>query len=135
MSYVSFLVTFENRGTEYFTIDLYSGLRHFDVRVGRDGHGAFIDEYGSDVIRGFNLYPQRRVTATLYVAATAAKLKQLDIQVSPDIDGDPAFGYVWVGGLGVHEGSTRLGRRASTAQPSVANEVEQFLKQSAPDDA
>ncbi|MFE0042366.1 hypothetical protein [Streptomyces albireticuli] len=135
LTYVSFLVSFENRGSEYFAIDLHSHPYHYDVRVGRDGHGAFVDERASDHIRGFNLYPQRRVTATLYVAAPAAKLKQLDIQISPRIDGETAFGYVWVGGLGVHEGSTRLGSRPSAAQPSVAKEVERFLKESASDDA
>ncbi|MFE5562160.1 hypothetical protein [Streptomyces sp. NPDC056544] len=135
LTYASFQVTFENRGSEYFSIGLSSHPYHYDVRVGPDGHSAFIDESGSDRIRDFNLYPQRRVTATLYLAAPAAKLKQLDIQVSPSIDGESAFGYVWVGGLGVHEGSTRLGTRASTAEPGVANEVERFLKATASDDA
>ncbi|WP_308296751.1 hypothetical protein [Streptomyces sp. ISL-44] len=135
LTYVSFQVTFENRGSEYFSIGLSSHPYHYEVRVGPDGHSAFIDESGSDRIRDFNLYPQRRVTATLYLAAPPTKLKQLDIQVSPYIDGESSFGYVWVGGLGVHEGSTRLGSRASTAEPGVANEVERFLKATASDDA
>ncbi|MGW3147814.1 hypothetical protein ACWDG1_24720 [Streptomyces sp. NPDC001177] len=135
LKYVSFRVTFENRGGEHFEIDLHSHPHHFDVRVGRDGRGAFVDRYSADPIHGFNLYPQRRVTATLYIAATAAELKRLDIQVSAGIDGESSFGYVWVGGLGVHEGSTGLGPRASNAKPSVASEVEQFLKQVAADDA
>lgn len=135
LTYVSVQVTFENRGSEYYGIDMRSHPYHYDVRVGRDGHGAFVDETGSDHIRNFNLYPQRRVTATLYFAAPAAKLKRLDIQISPSVDGESAFGYIWVGGLGVHEGSTRLGSRPSTAEPSVANEVERFLKEKASDDA
>lgn len=135
LTYVSFQVTFENRGTEYYQIDLHDHPRHFDVRVGRDGHGAFVDEYGSDCIKEYNLYPQRRATAVIYAAAPAAKLKQIDIKISPEIDDERAFGYVWVGGLGVHEGSTRTTPRASTAKPGVANEVEQFLKEATPGDA
>lgn len=134
LTYVSFEVTFENRGSEFFSIDLRSHPAHYDVRVGRDGHGVFVDEYGGDGIRDFNLYPQRRVTATLYVAAAAAKLKQMDIQISAAIDSEPSFGYVWVGGLGVHEGSTRAESRASTSRSGVANEVERFLQDSAPED-
>ncbi|MFD9903292.1 hypothetical protein [Streptomyces sp. NPDC059063] len=128
LTYVAFDVTFENRGAEYFSVDLHDHPRHFDVRVGRDGHGAFVDEYGSAGIRDFNLYPQRRVTAVLYAAAPAAKLKQLDIQISPRIDDEPVFGYVWVGALGLHEGSTRTSTRASTAKTGVASEVERFLQ-------
>ncbi|MFK4148896.1 hypothetical protein [Streptomyces sp. NPDC004065] len=134
LTYVSFQVTFENRGSEYLGIDLHRHPDHYDVRVGRNGHAAFVDRHGSDLIEDFNLYPQRRVTATVYIAAPAARLQQLDIQISPNIDDQPAFGYVWVGGLGVHEGSTRLGSRPSTAKPSVANEVERFLKEAASDD-
>ncbi|MDF3139973.1 MULTISPECIES: hypothetical protein [unclassified Streptomyces] len=134
LTYVVFQVTFENRSSTHFSIDLYEHLRHVEVRVGRDGHGAFVDERGSDGIRDFNLYPQRRATATIYVAAPAARLKQMDIQISPEIDGEPAFGYVWVGGLGVHEGSTSAGSRASTAESGVAREVERFLQDSAPND-
>ncbi|MBQ0975752.1 hypothetical protein KBZ00_32300 [Streptomyces sp. RK31] len=128
LTYVSFQVTFENRGSEYYGIDFRDHPKHVDVRVGRDGHEAFVDIYGSSRIREFNLYPHRRVTAVIYAAATPAKLKQIDIQICPEIDDDTIFGYHWVGGLGVHEGSTRTSRRASTAEPSVANEVEQFLK-------
>ncbi|MFE2928084.1 hypothetical protein [Streptomyces goshikiensis] len=135
LTYVSFQVTFENRGSEYFSISLSSHPYHYEVRVGAGGHGAFIDEGGSDRIRDFNLYPQRRVTATLYLAAPPTQLKQLDIQISPYIDGESSFGYVWVGGLGVHEGSTHLGSRASTAEPGVANEVERFLKATTSDES
>ncbi len=132
LTYVAFDVTFENRGRAFVTIDLHDHPWHYDVRVGRDGHGAFVDEYGSVVIRDFNLYPQRRVTATLYAAAPVAKLNQVDVQISPRIDGEPSFGYVWVGGLGVHEASTRVGARASTAKAGVASEVERFLQENAP---
>ncbi|MFH8657990.1 hypothetical protein [Streptomyces afghaniensis] len=135
LTYVSFEVTYENRGTKHHEIDLDRRPQHVDVRVGRDGHAAFIDIHSSDVIEEYNLFPQRRVTAVIYAAASAAKLKQIDIQISPSIDDDPTFGYHWVGGLGVHEGSTRAGSRASTAKPSVANQVEQFLKGTAPDGA
>lgn len=134
LTYVSFHVTFENRGTEYYEIDLRNHPQHLDVRVGPDGHAAFVDIYGSERIQGYNLYPQRRVTAVIYAAAPAAQLKQLDIQISPEIDDNSAFGYVWVGGLGVHEGSTHTSPRASTAKPSVVNEVEQFLKDATPGD-
>jgi hypothetical protein len=41
LTYVSFQVTVENRAQEYFTIELER--RHIDVRVGRDGHAAFLD--------------------------------------------------------------------------------------------
>lgn len=133
LTYVSFQVTYENRGAEYYGIDFRKHPEHVDVRVGRDGHAAFVDIYGSDRIRDYNLYPQRRVTAVIYAAAPAAKLKQMDIQISPQIDDESTFGYLWVGGLGVHEGSTRASSRASTAKPSVANEVEQFLKGTAAD--
>ncbi|MGX1882660.1 hypothetical protein [Streptomyces sp. NPDC055287] len=134
LTYVSFHVTFENRGATFFSIDLNSHPDHYEVRVGRDGHGAFVDEYGADSIRDFNLYPQRRVTATLYVAASAAKLKQMSIQIGPKIDEEPSFGYVWVGGLGVHEGSTSAGSRTSTARSGVASEVERFLQDSTSED-
>ncbi|MFF2025089.1 hypothetical protein ACFVW2_25195 [Streptomyces sp. NPDC058171] len=134
LTYISFQVTFENRGSTYFPLDLYDHPRHFEVRTGRDGHGAFVDEYGSSGIQGFNLYPQRRATATIYAAAPTAQLKKLDIQVSPEIDGTEAFGYVWVGGLGIHEGSTGVNSRASTAESGVAREVERFLEGTAPGD-
>ncbi|MFD5445966.1 hypothetical protein [Streptomyces tendae] len=134
LTYVTFQVTFENRGVEHYNIELRDHPKHVDVRVGRDGHAAFFDEYGSARIRDYNLYPQRRATAVLYAAAPAAKLKQIDIQISPTIDGQDAFGYLWVGGLGVHEGSTRASARASTAKPSVANQVEDFLRGAAPED-
>ncbi|MFF8882080.1 hypothetical protein [Streptomyces flaveolus] len=133
--YVSFQVTFENRGKEFYNIDLRRYPGDFQVRVGSDGHAAFVDRYGSDLIEDYNLYPPRRATAVIYAAATPARLKQIDIQISPDIDGQTAFGYHWVGGLGIHEGSTRASARASTAKPSVANQVEQFLKDAAPGDA
>ncbi|MBJ3809884.1 hypothetical protein [Streptomyces flavofungini] len=133
LTYVAFDVTLDNRGSTYFSIDLHDHPRHYDVRVGRDGHGAFVDEFGGAVIRDFNLYPQRRVTATLYAAAPASKLKQLDIQISPAVDDEPAFGYVWSGGLGVHEGSTRTDGRASSAKTGVASEVERFLQDSSGD--
>ncbi|OEJ42364.1 hypothetical protein AR457_22240 [Streptomyces agglomeratus] len=134
LTYVSFQVTFENRASTFFSVDLHGHPEHYDVRVGRNGNGAFVDEYAADGIRDFNLYPQRRVTATLYVAAPAPKLKQLDIQISPKIDEEPSFGYVWVGALGVHEGSTSAGPRTSTAKSGVASEVERFLKGTTSDD-
>ncbi|MFF8394801.1 hypothetical protein [Streptomyces sp. NPDC016172] len=134
LTYVSFQVTYENRGTDHYGIDLSRHPEHVEVRVGRDGHAAFVDIYGSDRIRDYNLYPQRRATAVIYAAAPAAKLKQIDIQISPEIDEESTFGYLWVGGLGVHEGSTRSSARASKAKPSVANEVEEFLKGTAADD-
>ncbi|WP_239105911.1 hypothetical protein [Streptomyces rubrogriseus] len=134
LTYVSFQVTFENRGSEYYSIDLSEHPEHFEVRAGRDGHEAFVDVYGSSRIKKYNLYPQRRVTAVVYAAATPAMLKQIDIQIAPEIDEDAVFGYHWVGGLGVHEGSTRTTSRASTAKPSVANEVDQFLKGAASDE-
>ncbi|MFG2276841.1 hypothetical protein ACGFNY_44675 [Streptomyces chartreusis] len=133
LTYVSFQVTYENRGTEHYGIDLSQHPEHVDVRVGRDGHAAFVDIYGSQRIRGYNLYPQRRVTAVIYAAAPAGKLKQIDSQISPEIDDEATFGYLWVGGLGVHEGSTRASNQASTAKPSVVNQVEQFLKGTAAD--
>ncbi|MFB8142541.1 hypothetical protein [Streptomyces parvus] len=132
LTYVSFQVTFENRRSTHLSIDLCEHPRHFDVRVGRDGHGAFVDEYGSSDIRGFNLYPQRRATATIYAAAPPAQLRQLDIQISPEVDGEQAFGYVWVGGLGIHEGSTGRNSRASAADSGMAREVERFLEETAP---
>ncbi|GGX19925.1 hypothetical protein [Streptomyces chryseus] len=134
MTYVRFHVTFENRGATFFSIDFHSHPEHYEVRVGREGHGAFVDEYAADRIRDFTLYPQRRVTATLYAAAPAARLKDLSIQVGPKIDEEPSFGYVWVGGLGVHEGSTGAGPRTSTARSGVASEVERFLQDSASED-
>lgn len=70
LTYVSSQVTFENRRSTQLSIDLCGHPRHSDVRVGRDGHGAFVDEYGSSDIRGFNLYPQRRATATVYAASS-----------------------------------------------------------------
>ncbi|MER6853747.1 hypothetical protein AB0A81_39640 [Streptomyces flaveolus] len=135
LTYVSFQVTFENRGKEFYNIDMRRHPGDFQVRVGADGHAAFFDEYASKLIVDYNLYPPRRATAVIYVAATPARLKQIDIQISPDIDDQAAFGYHWVGGLGIHEGSTRAGARASTAKPSVVNQVEQFLKDTAPGDA
>lgn len=134
LTYVSFQVTYENRGTEVHSIDLSRHPKHVDVRVGRDGHAAFVDIDGSERIRGYNLYPQRRVTAVIYAAASAGKLKQVDVQISPEIDDESTFGYLWVGGLGVHENSARASTRASTASRSVAGEVEQFLKGTAADD-
>ncbi|GAA1436475.1 hypothetical protein GCM10009601_63790 [Streptomyces thermospinosisporus] len=71
--------------------------------------------YGSGRIRDYSLYPRRRVTAVVCAAVPAAKLKQIDIQISPEIDDECTFGYLWVGGLGVHEGSTRSSARASGA--------------------
>ena len=71
LTYVSFQVTYENRGAEYYGIDFREHPEHVDVRVGRDGHAAFVDIYGSDRIRDYNLYPQRRVTAGIYAAAPA----------------------------------------------------------------
>ncbi|MER7764532.1 hypothetical protein [Streptomyces sp. NPDC097619] len=135
LTYLGFHVTFENRGAGHFEIELTSHPYHYNVRVGRDGHGPFVDEQGADRIDGFNLYPQRRVTATLYVAAPSARLAQVDVQVSPSIGGETAFGYVWVGGLGVHEGPARPGARSSAVKPSVAGEVERFLKERASGEA
>ncbi|WP_406142874.1 hypothetical protein [Streptomyces anulatus] len=125
-------MTFENRRSTQLSIDLCGHPRHSDVRVGRDGHGAFVDEYGSSDIRGFNLYPQRRATATVYAASTPAQLRQLDIQFSPQVDGEQAFAYLWVGGLGIHEGSTGRNSLASGADSGMAREVERFLEETAP---
>nr|WP_069741265.1 hypothetical protein [Streptomyces sp. EN23] len=104
LAYVSFQVTFENRRSTHLSIDLCDHPRHFDVRVGRDGHGAFVDEYGSSDIRGFNLYPQRRATATIYAATPPAQLR----------------------------GSTGRNSRASAADSGMAREVERFLEETAP---
>ncbi|MFD8542156.1 hypothetical protein [Streptomyces rubrogriseus] len=134
LTYVSFQVTFENRGCEYYSIDPDEYPEYFEVRAGRDGHQAFVDVYGSSRTKKYNLSPQHRVTAVVYAAATPAMLKQLDIQIALEIDEDAVFGYHWVGGLGVHEGSTRPASRALTAKPSVANEVEQFLRGAASDE-
>ncbi|MFH8701858.1 hypothetical protein [Streptomyces chartreusis] len=133
LTYVSFQVTYENRDTELHGIDLSRHPKHVDVRVGRYGHAAFVDIDGSERIRGYNLYPQRRVTAVIYAAASAGKIKQVDIQISPEIDDESTFGYLWVGGLGVHEGSTRVSTRASAERRSVAGEVVQFLKETPAD--
>ncbi|SDK48628.1 hypothetical protein [Streptomyces indicus] len=132
LTYITFQVTFENRGTTFFNIDLFDHPQHFDVRVGRDGLGAYVDERASSGIYDFNLYPQRRATAVVFAAAPTAQLKQLAIQISPGIDDDQSFGYVWVGGLGVHEGSTRGSSRASNSTSGVAHEVERFLQDEAP---
>ncbi|MFD5423161.1 hypothetical protein ACFWJT_34735 [Streptomyces sp. NPDC127069] len=132
LTYARFHVTFENRGNRSRNIKLTTHPYHYDARVGPDGHAAFIDTTASETIRDYTLYPQRRVTATLYIAATTARLKQLDIQISPDIDDDSAFGYIWTGGLGIHEASTRPTRRPSTATPSLAGEIENYLKTNPP---
>ncbi|MGW7438486.1 hypothetical protein [Streptomyces sp. NPDC054849] len=132
LTYARFYVTFENRGIESRTIKLAAHTYHYDVRVGPDGHAAFIDTTASETIRDYTLYPQRRVTATLYIAATTARLKQLDIQISPDIDDESAFGYIWTGSLGIHEASTRPQGRPSTAQPSLTGEIENYLKTNPP---
>ncbi len=77
LSYFGFRVTVENRADEYFTIDLDRwGL---DVRIGKDGESALVDEYNSKLIRGFNVYPMHRATASIFGAGLASRLETMDI--------------------------------------------------------
>ncbi|MEV8326034.1 hypothetical protein [Kitasatospora sp. NPDC056731] len=126
LTYFGFSVTVENRAEEYFTIDLDRwGL---DVRIGKNGESALVDESNSKLIRGFNVYPMHRATASILGAGLASKLKTMDIQVGLHIDGVQARRYVWAGGMGVHEQSTGRGLRPSTARTSIASEVTRFLE-------
>lgn len=126
LTYASFRVTVENRAAELFSIDLRA--RHCDVRLGRDGEAAFIDP-DSKWIDGFDVYPMRRATAVVYAAGPVARLGVLAAQVQMKVDDEWTHRYVWVGGVGMDQASTRAGKRASNASNSIASEVSRFLEE------
>ncbi|MFG2947543.1 hypothetical protein [Streptomyces adustus] len=130
LTYFSFQVTVENRAEEYFDLRLY----HDDVqiRAGKDGHGTFLDRYGSAWIRNFRLYPLRRASATIYAAAPASHLKAIDIQITMRVDDEDTDPYVWVGSDGIPESTGRTSVK-KTRGKGIADEVSKFLEQGGTD--
>ncbi|MEU4039713.1 hypothetical protein [Streptomyces collinus] len=126
LTYFSFRVTVENRAEEWFWVELER--RHLDVRYGTDGDPAHID-YHSKEIKGFKLYPLRRVTATFYAAAPARHLDILGIQVHLRIDDEPSTAHVWVGGVDVPESATAPSKKSGKRKNSLAQEVSRFLEE------
>ncbi|MER6651302.1 hypothetical protein ABT248_12245 [Streptomyces sp. NPDC000971] len=131
LTYFSVQVTVENRAEEYF--DLRLSDDEAQVRAGKDGHSAFLDEYGSSWIENFRLYPLRRATATIYAAAPAGHLKTLDIQIAMRVDDERTSPYVWVGSDGVPESTGRPTVKKARGKESIADEASKFLKKGGTD--
>ncbi|WP_250293254.1 hypothetical protein [Streptomyces atroolivaceus] len=127
LTYFSVQITVENRAEEYF--DLRLSNREAQVRAGKDGHSAFLDEYGSAWIENFRVYPLRRATATLYAAAPASHLKTLDIQIAMRVDDERTAPYVWVGSDGVPESTGRNTVKMARGKESIADEASKFLEE------
>lgn len=130
LTYFSFQVTVENGAEEYF--DLRLSHRQVQIRVGEEGHSAFIDIYNSAWIEDFRLYPLRKATALIFAAAPVNRLKTVDIQIAMRIDDEPSDPYVWVGSDGIPE-STGQGKGKKGRGKSIADEASQFLQQGGAD--
>jgi hypothetical protein len=127
LTYFCLRVTIENRGERSFGVHLEDG--QIDVRIGPDGESAFIDWRNSQFIEGFDVYPLRRATAVLYAAGPEASIGQVDVQVQLRVDEEWAGRRMWVGGVGVREGTA--GAPAGTGRESLAREVSNFLRDQA----
>jgi hypothetical protein len=127
LTYFSVRVTVENRGERSFGVHLEDG--QIDVRIGPDGESAFIDWRNSQFIEGFDVYPLRRATAVLYAAGPQAALGQVDVQVQLRVDDEWAGRRMWVGGLGLDEGTA--GTASGAGRESLARQVSNFLRDQA----
>ncbi|MEU6578436.1 hypothetical protein [Streptomyces sp. NPDC046805] len=125
LTYFSVRVTVENRGARNFCVHLEDG--QFDVRVGSDGEGAFIDWRNSQFIEGFDVYPLRRATAVLYAAAPEASLGLVDVQVQLRVDDEWADRRLWVGCIGGAEGSVTPAP-AGAVPGGLAHQASAFLR-------
>jgi hypothetical protein len=72
------------------------------------------------------------VTAVFYAAATASKLKTMDIQIQMRVDGESSDAYVWVGGDGVQEALSST-PNSKAGKNGIAAEITAFLESEAND--
>nr|WP_202485694.1 hypothetical protein [Streptomyces sp. SID4985] len=128
LTYFGLRVTFENRGTRPYGVQLEDG--QIDVRVGPDGEGAFIDWRNSQFIEGFDVHPLRRATAFLCAAAPETALTHVDVQVQPRVDEEWADRRLWTGGIGITE-TPPAAAAASAGAGSLAHELAAFLRDQA----
>ncbi len=127
LTYFRLRVTVENRGDRHLGIHLEDG--QIDVRIGGDGEAAFIDWRNSQFIEGFDVYPLRRATAVLYAAGPEASLSQIDIQIQLRVEEEWSDRRLWVGGLGLEEGSVCA--HSGAARDGLAHQVSNFLRDQA----
>ncbi|OAH12625.1 hypothetical protein [Streptomyces jeddahensis] len=126
LTYFSFRVTVENRSGESIALQLEDG--QLDVRIGGDGEGAFLDWRNSQFIEGFDVYPLRRATATIFAAGPEDQLEIVDVQVQLRADEEWTRRCVWVGGIGVPQPSACGGKRPGAAKDSIAAQVSRYLE-------
>lgn len=129
LTYFSVRVTVENRGERNAGIHLEDG--QVDIRTGPEGESAFLDWRNSQFIEGFDVYPLRRATAVLYVAAHGAPLSHAEVQVQVHLRVDEEWTRrrLWSGGIGAPEGAA--GGLSGSAREGLAQQIGVFLQEQA----
>lgn len=126
LTYFSLRVTVENRGDGHFGVQLEDG--QIDVRLGRDGEGAFVDWRNSQFIEGFDVHPLRRATAVLFAAGAEDALSQVDVQIQLRVDEEWTERRLWVGAVGLGEPAGATGPRGGSLHDGLARQVANYLR-------